>query len=309
MTSRSWRLAAVIGAFCLIFSASSPYFWNWDNLRNVLDQSTVNVVVGLGMAMVIASGGIDLSVGSASALIGVAIAPMLKSAVPTTVVCTAALALGIAVGLWNSTIIVCLRVNPFIGTLTSMSIMSGLALIATQGTTVYGFPRTFAFIGRGRVGGLPVSVILCLALFGALWLTFRFTKLGTYTLGLGSNQEALRRCGVAVKRWRTGLYCLSGTCAAVASILVTSRLNSAEPLAGAMMEMEAIATAVLGGTAIQGGRICLGGTVLAGILLALVKNGLTMLGVSSYYQGFSVGVIVLISVIFSERSGKNKIGG
>ncbi|EFC91256.1 Monosaccharide-transporting ATPase [Dethiosulfovibrio peptidovorans DSM 11002] len=305
-SARPLRLAGVISISCLIFALSSPYFMNWDNIRNVLDQSTLNIVVGLGMSLLIASGGIDLSVGSAVALIGVIIAPALKAGLPTSTACLAALAAGTIAGLWNAGIVVFLRINPFIATLTSMSLMSGLALIITQGTPVYGFPPSFTFIGRGRIMGLPVSVIVCALLFLALWFFFSFTRFGIYTLGLGNNEEALRRCGIRVKRWKTGLYCLCGCCAAMAAVLITSRLNSAEPLAGAMMEMDAIATAVLGGTAIQGGKTSLTGTVLAGILLALVKNGLTMLGVSSYYQGFSVGAIVLISVVLSERSTRTK---
>ncbi len=299
-------LLGVIAGFCALFAFTSPYFWDMDNLRNILDQSTVNVIVGLGMTLALTSGVTDLSVGAASALTGVLIALAMQAGLPAWAACVLALLLGIAVGLWNSLIIVKIGVNPFMGTLTSMSVLSGLALVITQASPVYGLPASFTWIGRGRLIGLPVSVLVCAALYLLISVLFRWTKCGLYIVALGVNSEALRRCGVSDRLWRTGTFCACSLCAAVASILVTSRLNCAEPLAGAMMNLDSIATAVLGGTAPRGGRAALFGSVLAGVLLALVKNGLTMWGVSSYYQELAVGLIILIAIVLSEsrrRSG------
>lgn len=293
-------LTGVIFAFSALFALTSPYFWDRINLMNILDQSMVNSVAGLGMALALTSGVTDLSVGSVSALTGVLIALAMKAGLPAWGGCVLALALGIMMGLWNSLIIVKIGVNPFMGTLTSMSVLSGLALVITQASPVYGLPAAFTWIGRGRIAGIPVSVLIGFTLYCVIAALFRWTKCGLYITALGVNAEALRRCGVSDRAWRTGTFCACSLCAAVASILVTSRLNCAEPLAGASMNLDAIATAVLGGTAPRGGQAALFGTVLAGVLLALVKNGLTMWDVSSYYQELAVGIIILISIVLSE---------
>ena len=300
MHGQQFALAGVIALFCLTFSCTSPWFWDVDNLRNILDQSTVNVIAGLGMTLVLTSGVTDLSVGAASALIGVAIAMAMRAGLPVGAACVLALALGVAAGLWNSLIIVKLNVNPFMGTLTSMSVFSGLALVITQAEPIYGLPAAFTWIGRGRIFEVPVSVVICLAVFALILILYYRTKCGPYIIALGVGAEALRRCGVNDRLWRTGAFCACSLCGAVVSILVTARLNCAEPNAGAAMNLDAIATAVLGGTAPRGGRAAIFGTVLAGVLLALVKNGLTMWGVSSYYQGLAVGIIILVAIVLSE---------
>ena len=151
---QQFALAGVILLFCALFCATSPYFWDADNLRNILDQSTVNVVAGLGMTLVLTSGVTDLSVGSAAALTGVLTALAMKAGAPAWAGCVLALLCGLGVGLWNSLIIVRVGVNPFMGTLTSMSIFSGLALVITQASPVYGLPPDFTWIGRGHVGGV-----------------------------------------------------------------------------------------------------------------------------------------------------------
>ncbi|WP_303296808.1 ABC transporter permease [Pyramidobacter piscolens] len=297
---QQFALAGVILLFGALFCATSPYFWDADNLRNILDQSTVNVVAGLGMTLVLTSGVTDLSVGSAAALTGVLTALAMKAGAPAWAGCALALLCGLGVGLWNSLIIVRVGVNPFMGTLTSMSVFSGLALVITQASPVYGLPPAFTWIGRGRIGGMPASVLIAAALFALIFVLYYGTRCGVYVSTLGVNAEALCRCGVNDRRWRTGTFCACSLCAAVASILITARLNCAEPLAGAAMNLDAIATSVLGGTAPRGGRAALFGTALAGVLLALVKNGLTMWSVSSYYQELAVGVIILVSIVLSE---------
>ena len=157
---QQFALSGVILLFCALFHSTSPYFWDADNLRNILDQSTVNVVAGLGMTLVLTSGVTDLSVGSAAALTGVLSALAMKAGAPAWAGCALALLCGLGVGLWNSLIIVRVGVNPFMGTLTSMSFFSGLALVITQASPVYGLPPAFTWIGRGRIGGVPASVLI-----------------------------------------------------------------------------------------------------------------------------------------------------
>ena len=189
-------------------------------------------------------------------------------------------------------------------TLTTMNLAGGATLIFTQGIPIYGFSQAFAWIGRGRPGGVPVSIWIAIVVFLAGFCIVRFTRLGLYALALGSNEEALWRVGVSTASYKGALYVLSGICAAAASVILTAKLNSAEPLAGTMIEMNAIATVILGGTDIRGGRANMAGTLLAGLLMGVLANGLVLVGISSYYQQFTVGVIILVAVVISEMKRK-----
>ena len=154
-------------------------------------------------------------------------------------------------------------------------------------------------MGRGSVAGVPVSAAAA-AVFTVIGVLALRTRLGVYALALGGNEEALRRSGVPADLYKGALYVFSGICASAASVIMTAKLNSAEPLAGTMMEMNAIATVVLGGTRLQGGFASITGTLLAGLLLGVIRNGLVLIGVSSYYQQFVTGAILLTAVLFSE---------
>ena len=206
---------------------------------------------------------------------------------------------GALIGLANALLVVRARITPFMATLTTMNLIAGATLILTQGIPIYGFSARFAWLGRGSVAGVPVSAAAAAAftVIGALALR---TRLGVYALALGGNEEALRRSGVPADLYKGALYVFSGICASAASVIMTAKLNSAEPLAGTMMEMNAIATVVLGGTRLQGGFASITGTLLAGLLLGVIRNGLVLIGVSSYYQQFVTGAILLTAVLFSE---------
>ena len=209
------------------------------------------------------------------------------------------LGMGALIGLANALLVVRARITPFMATLTTMNLIAGATLILTQGIPIYGFSARFAWLGRGSVAGVPVSAAAAASftVIGALALR---TRLGVYALALEGNEEALRRSGVSADLYKGALYVFSGICASAASVIMTAKLNSAEPLAGTMMEMNAIATVVLGGTRLQGGFASITGTLLAGLLLGVIRNGLVLIGVSSYYQQFVTGAILLAAVLFSE---------
>ncbi len=293
-------------ALSIFFSRLSPRFLSGENIVNIMDQSSINIVVAVGMTLVIASAGIDLSAGGNVAVCGIVIASTIKAGfgvVPTVVV---ALLTGAILGLLNALLVVKLKINPFMATLAMMSVLGGGALIVTQGIPIYGFSPDFSWIGRGKVAGFPVSVLVCAVVVSAGVFLTRFTRLGIYVAALGGNEEALRRNGVSAHLYKSALYVLCGACAAIASVILTSKLNSAEPLAGAMVEMNAIATVVLGGTKIRGGFARIEGTLLAGILMGVIRNGLVLAGISSYYQQFVTGFIILAAIIVSERSKEEK---
>ena len=298
-TSQPFWVGLALLGFAALFSFLSPHFWSLGNLRSIAEQSSINLIAAVGMTFVVASAGIDLSLGAVVALSGVVMALSLREGWGVVVTLGLGLGTGALIGLANALLVVRARITPFMATLTTMNLIAGATLILTQGIPIYGFSAHFAWLGRGSVAGVPVSAAAAAAftVIGALALR---TRLGVYALALGGNEEALRRSGVPADLYKGALYVFSGICASAASVIMTAKLNSAEPLAGTMMEMNAIATVVLGGTRLQGGFASITGTLLAGLLLGVIRNGLVLIGVSSYYQQFVTGAILLTAVLFSE---------
>lgn len=298
-TSQPFWVGLALLGFSALFAFLSPHFWSLGNLRSIAEQSSINLIAAVGMTFVVASAGIDLSSGAVVALSGVVMALSLREGWGVGVTIGLGLGTGALIGLANALLVVRARITPFMATLTTMNLIAGATLILTQGIPIYGFSARFAWLGRGSVAGVPVSAAAAAAftVIGALALR---TRLGVYALALGGNEEALRRSGVPADLYKGALYMFSGICASAASVIMTAKLNSAEPLAGTMMEMNAIATVVLGGTRLQGGFASITGTLLAGLLLGVIRNGLVLIGVSSYYQQFVTGAILLTAVLFSE---------
>ena len=298
-TSQPFWVGLALLGFSALFAFLSPHFWSLGNLRSIAEQSSINLIAAVGMTFVVASAGIDLSSGAVVALSGVVMALSLREGWGMGVTIGLGLGTGALIGLANALLVVRARITPFMATLTTMNLIAGATLILTQGIPIYGFSAHFAWLGRGSVAGVPVSAAAAASftVIGALALR---TRLGVYALALGGNEEALRRSGVPADLYKGALYVFSGICASAASVIMTAKLNSAEPLAGTMMEMNAIATVVLGGTRLQGGFASITGTLLAGLLLGVIRNGLVLIGVSSYYQQFVTGAILLTAVLFSE---------
>lgn len=298
-TSQPFWVGLALLGFAALFAFLSPHFWSLGNLRSIAEQSSINLIAAVGMTFVVASAGIDLSSGAVVALSGVVMALSLREGWGVGITIGLGLGTGALIGLANALLVVRARITPFMATLTTMNLIAGATLILTQGIPIYGFSARFAWLGRGSVAGVPVSAAAAAAftVIGALALR---TRLGVYALALGGNEEALRRSGVPADLYKGALYVFSGICASAASVIMTAKLNSAEPLAGTMMEMNAIATVVLGGTRLQGGFASITGTLLAGLLLGVIRNGLVLIGVSSYYQQFVTGAILLTAVLFSE---------
>ncbi len=301
-------LGLVLLITVILLGLASPFFMTWDNWRNILDQSALQVIIAVGMTFVICTGGIDLSVGSITALSGVCMAVAMHAGVSVEMAVFLGIIAGAIVGMGNGLLISRLNLNPFIVTLGTMAVVRGVALIITKGIPIYGFPREFTWLGNGHIGPLnpPMLMAVFIALLGALVLNQ--TKLGNYTLALGGNEEALRRSGVAHKLYKLIIYTICGITAAMGGMVVTARLNTAEPLAGSMFELDAIAAVVLGGTDMKGGRGSITGTVMACLLLGVLRNGLTILSIPSYYQQLAIGIIILVAIIISELRLKNAPG-
>ena len=299
MAQRGRQLSTLAGLALLVtlLTVLSPYFLTVSNLSNVLEQTSINAVIAVGMTFVILSGGIDLSVGSLVALSGVALAGALRAGAPLPVALLAGLATGSAAGLVNGLLITRGKLPPFIATLGMMSVARGLTLFWTDGRPISGFDAGFRTLATGRVLGIPASVLLAGALYLAAHLVLTRTRFGLYVYAIGGNEEATRLSGVGVRFHKTMVYVLAGLMSAVASVILTARLNSAQPIAGMMYELDAIAATVIGGTSLLGGSGTIGGTLIGALIMGVLRNGLNLLGISSFLQQVVIGLVIIAAVL------------
>ncbi|KIA81519.1 ABC transporter permease [Chromobacterium piscinae] len=286
-------------------SVMSPDFLTVNNLLNVMRQVSINALIAFGMTLVILLGGIDLSVGSILALSSVLTATLLRAGVDPLLATLLGILAGAAMGLFNGLVISKGKVAPFIATLASMTILRGLALVFSNGSPITGFDsELFSMLGGGYVAGLvPVPVVWMLILFAGFWFLLKKTVFGRHVYATGGNEEAARLSGVKVDRVKLWVYTTSGAMAAMAGVVLTSRLNSAQPTAGTGYELDAIAAVVLGGTSLSGGRGWIFGTLIGALLIGVLNNGLNLLGVSSFYQQVIKGAVILLAVLL-DRSNK-----
>jgi len=293
---RFGTVAGLIG-LCLLLWILTPHFLTVANALNVMEQTSINAIVAVGMTFVIISGGIDLSVGSLVALSGVVLASALKSGWPVPLAMAAGLGVGAATGLINGLVIAFGRLPPFIMTLGMMSVARGAALLMTDGRPISGFDAGFRSIATGRVLGVPAPIVLTLAIYAVAHFVLSRTRFGRYVYGIGGNEEATRLSGVNVRFHKTMVYVVSGVTSAIAAVLLTARLNTAQPIAGIMYELDAIAAVVIGGTSLSGGEGNLGGTLIGALTMGVLRNGLNLLGVSSFLQQLVIGVVIIVAVL------------
>ena len=302
---RFGAIAGLVG-LCVLLWALTPHFLTVSNALNVMEQTSINAIVAVGMTFVIVSGGIDLSVGSLVAFTGVVLAAALKSGWPAPAAVCAALAVGAACGLANGLVIALGRLPPFIMTLGMMSVARGAALMFTDGRPISGFDASFRAIAVSRIAGVPAPIVITLAIYGAAHLVLARTRFGRYVYGIGGNEEATRLSGVAVHFHKTMIYVVSGVMSAVAAVLLTARLNTAQPIAGIMYELDAIAAVVIGGTSLSGGEGTLGGTLIGALTMGVLRNGLNLLGVSSFLQQLVIGLVIVVAVLVDTLLKENK---
>jgi ribose transport system permease protein len=288
-----------------VLSVMSRDFLTVNNLLNVLRQVSINALIAFGMTFVILLGGIDLSVGAVLALSSVAIASMMAAGVDPVLATLFGVLAGAALGAVNGIIISRGKVAPFIATLGTMTVFRGLALVASDGRPITGFNSDFfSMLGAGYIGNLiPVPVITTMITFVALWFILKKTVFGRHVYAVGGNEEASLISGVKVNRVKLWVYTLSGGLSALAGVILTSRLNSAQPNAGMGYELDAIAAVVLGGTSLSGGRGWIVGTLIGAVLIGVLNNGLNLLSVSSFYQQVIKGSVILLAVLL-DRSAK-----
>jgi len=297
--SLSGRLQTVfvLVGMTLLFGIASPHFLGPENLLNVMQQSAINAILGIGLTFVIISGGIDLSVGSVLALSGLVVADLLVAGHSPLMAGLAGILVGVVCGLANGAITTLGRIPPFITTLGTMMIARSAAKVYSSSKPISGLPESFRALS-GNVAGVPVFVLVVAALFVLAHLVLTRTKLGRYSYAIGGNEQAAWLSGVRVGRYKVAIYTLSGAMAGVAAVLMTARLNAASPLSGEMYELYAIAAAVIGGVSLMGGEGGVLGTLVGALIMGTLRNGLNALNVPSTLEGLVVGGVLVAAVVF-----------
>jgi len=300
LLARPWAGTAMLLVFYLIiiivFTILSPFFLSVPNLLSIgTNASFIGLMAAAGTPLIIA-GGLDLSVAAIAGLAGVLVALCYAAGLNIWIGCVLALVVGGGVGAANGALTNGLRLNPFIVTLGTMSIISGLSLVLTGGLTNPLMEDSFNWLGSGRILAIPFPLILMVVVFAVIWWVLAFTPFGRYVYAAGGNPDASRMLGIPVDRTQITLYIVSGLSGALAGIIVGAMLGAAAPNAVGGYLLTVIAAIILGGTSLFGGRGSVWGTLLAVLILGTLNNGLTLLNVSSFWQDVTKGAVLLLAV-------------
>lgn len=298
----SWEtlgLPSVVVAMTIAFAILAPNFLAISNAANVARQVAVLGMIGAVQTVVIISGGIDLSVGSVLAVANIVMAMGLAQG-DILLGVVMALAVGLGFGLLNGVLIGKTKLAPFIVTLGMLSIARGTALTITDGVPIFGLkPSPFGWVGQGYVGPVPSPVIFALITFVLVQILLTRTRFGVNTYAIGGNEQAAILAGINVSRMKIGVYALSGLVAALGGIILTARVNSGQPLLGEGMELDSVATVVIGGTYLFGGRGRLLGTFFGVLFVGILQNGLNLAGISTFIQQIVIGAAIIAAVLLT----------
>lgn len=293
-------------ALVIVVTVLNPSFITPNNLLNLLRQVSINALIAFGMSFVILTGGIDLSVGSTLALSGALTAGLIANGISPILAMLVGMVLGAFLGLINGLLITKGKMAPFIATLATMTIYRGATLVYTDGNPITGIGDSFIFqfMGKGYLFGVPFPIFVMLIFFLLLYVLLHKTAFGKKTYAVGGNLKAAEIAGVKTDHIQMIIYTISGLMASISGIILTSRLNSAQPTAGQAYEMDAIAAVVLGGTSLSGGKGRLFGTLIGALIIGTINNGLNLLGVSSFYQQIVKGLVIIIAVLLDRKQNK-----
>ena len=313
------KLQPLIALFilCLIIGFLSDKFFTVSNFWNVLRQISVNICISVGMTLVVLMSGIDLSVGSVLALCGAVTAGLFKMGIELPsqnlyigfTLLGAALAgilTGALLGFFNGFVITRFKVPSFVATLAMLTVARGLTMLWTKGFPISGLGEQFAYLGTGWLVGVPVPVWISAVVVAVAILISDKTKLGRYIYAIGGNENASLLSGINITKVKITVYTIAGVLAAVGGLMVTSRLDSAQPNAGTGYELDSIAAVVIGGTSLSGGKGSIWGTVLGAIIIGVLNNGLVLLNVSPFWQQVVKGFVILLAVIIDKANSKNE---
>lgn len=291
-------IVLTLGVVVVFFALNSPFFLRPRNVINILNNSTITLILATGMTFVLATGGVDLSVGSTIGLTGVIVGIVLTSGAWWPFAIVVGIAVGATIGFINGWTISRFGIQPFIMSLAMLSIVRGLALVISRGQPVFGFPLQFTDLFAGKVIGIPSNVIIAAVVFVLFLYIATQTRFGLYTRSIGGSAESAEICGIAVTRVRILVYVATGILASIASMVFMSFMDAAEPLAGLQTEwLEAIAAPIIGGASLAGGVLSMPGTLLGALILATLRNGLNILGVQPFFQQLFIGLVIIVSVV------------
>jgi ribose transport system permease protein len=287
----------VLAVLCVAMAMLSSVFLSVSNILNILLSTAVFGVLAIGQTFVICSAGIDLSVGSILALAGV-VGAMLTSSLdlPWWICILGCFAAGAATGALNGFLVTRGAIPPFIVTLGMLGVARGLALVLSNGVSIYGLPPEVVWLGQGRSFGVPRPVVILLLAALAAHVLLAHTRFGVYAQVIGDNESAARAMGVRVERMKALLYTLSGLLSGLAGLLFAARINSGEPTAGLNYELTAITATILGGTNLFGGRGSVVGTLIGALIMGVLQNGLNLMAVRPFYQQIAIGAVLILAV-------------
>ena len=300
----------------LIFTSLHPRFLHPLNIFNVMRQISITGLIALGMTFVIIVRGIDLSVGSLIALCGLVGAVIAKGGLverfsvgvdtelanPWYWALAGSVLIGLLAGTVNGVCITKLKVPAFVVTLGGLSAYRGTALLVSDGGPISGFNEAYRWIGQGKIGMVPIPVIIFLVFIVLCHIVLKYTVYGRYIYSVGGNPEAARLSGINIDLIITSTYIITGFFVGLAAFILSARLNSSEAVAGMGYELNVIAVVVVGGTSLFGGRGNILGTIIGAMLFGVLQNGLVLLNVSSYIQQIIIGIILILAVTFDKFS-------
>ncbi len=295
MGNKAILIVIALGA---ILSFASPVFLTPSNLLNVIRQVCVSALLSIGFTFALASGQMDLSIGTLMGLCGMILAKLIKEAnMPLIPAILIVFVVAILCGILNATIVSIFSVTPFIVTLATQNIFKGVNYLISDLVPVSGLPEELLYLGQGYILGIPVQVWIMLFIVFCAWVIMNRTKFGRHLLAMGGNPSAAHAAGINITKTRFGVFIVSAMCAAIASVIITGRAGSAQVSAGVGMEMDAIAAVVIGGTSMNGGNANIWGTLFGCLLVGIVSNGMNLLSINTNWQVIAKGVLILFAVV------------
>lgn len=279
-----------------ILSFLSPFFMTVGNMTNLSKQVSIVAILAAGQAVVIISGGIDLSVGSVLALSAVVIGTLIQMDVAPAVAMIAGVVTGTFAGWINGMVITRAKIPPFIATLGMLGIARGMALVISGGVSHPVLSPLFLYIGNAKFLGLPIPLYFVIVTFLIVGVMMRKTVFGRHVYAIGGNERVARLQGIPVDRQKVKIYALSGLLAAVAAVVMTGRLAATPPSVAQAIELQAIAAVIIGGVSFVGGRGIVLTALIGALIMAMITNGLNILGISSFYQQVLIGVVIIVAV-------------
>lgn len=304
---KRYGIVLILVAECIFFSFGTKNFASLDNVFNILRQTSMLGIVCIGMTLVILTGGIDLSVGTMVGVSLIICAELLVRGVAPVVACIVAVLGSVVVGTINAFLVSNVGITSLIATLGIQTAFRGLIFIQTHATPIFGFDPSFRVLGQGYIFDIiPIPVVIMIGMLVIAWFYLNKTTFGRHTYAVGGNEEVARLSGVNVRKIKYMTYMISGFCSGIAGIILLSRLFSGQPRGGIGLEMDAITAVVLGGVSLAGGQGRLSGVIIGVFIMAVLSNGLIMIGVNDYWQMFLMGIVLIAAVSFDVISNKRK---